>query len=173
MDKLFNILEIYHKNGMWDAYNCISENKKNLDEQAHLIKVLQFCELLSILIDLETKREKLLYISLQVQNIEYSVNAHTIKLSYGLFDYNKNLYTDKNLDLGIKAAIENLGVFSAEFISPNLLQNPSLIPLRESIKEQLKEILLNKKLYTAYQTDFLKRTLFSNTSDEQKYPTKI
>lgn len=173
MDKLFNILEVYHKSGMWEAHHCIAEYKKNLDEQTHMIKVLQFCELLPILIDLEIKQDKLIFLELSVENIEYSVNNHIIKLAYKLLNYEKEPYFDKNLEIGIKAAIENLGGFPAEFISENLLLNPSHIPLRESIKEQLKEILLNKKMYTLYQTDFLKRTLFENYLNDNKGCSKI
>lgn len=170
------ILAICHEKGPISSLNHIATQKKLLDEMFHLIKVIEFCSVLKLILKGLLYDDKTVYLQFYIENSDATNSIISIKHKILTADKTEMHkipgWTQTPAEYSIfQLFIKFLDNINKEFINENLLEQPFVIQLKDSNIEKIKEVLLNKELYSIYQVDFLNRMLEKNEKKESN--TKI
>lgn len=171
------ILDICQNKGPITALNHISSQKRILDEMFHLIKVIEFCSVLKLILKGLLHDDKIVYLQLYVESDEIH-NSSMISIKHKILTADKTEmqkipgWTQTPAEYSIfQLFIKFLDNIDKDFINENLIIQPFVIQLKDSNIEKIKEALLNKHLYSIYQADFLNRIL--DTKEHKEKNTKI
>lgn len=171
------ILEICHSKGPINALNCIANQKKTLDEMHHLIKVIEFCSVLKLILKGLLYDDKIIYLEFYTEKTIDSTETH-ISIKHKILTSNRQEmqkipgWTQTPAEYSIfQLFIKFLDSVNKDFINESLLTTPFVVELKTSNIEKIKEILLNKELYKVYQSDYLNRLL--KQKDSKEISTKI
>lgn len=171
------VLDICHNKGPIAAFNQISQQKKVLDEMFHLIKVIEFCSVLKLILKGLLHDDKIVYLQFYIEDNQ-DKNETNISIKHKILTADKTEmqkipgWTQTPAEYSIfQLFIKFLDNINKDFINDELLVKPFVIQLKDSNVEKIKEILLNKNLYSIHQMDFLNRML--DTKNNKEINTKI
>ncbi len=173
MENLLDILSFSDSNGTIAASNYIENEQKKLEEIEHLVKTIDFCDIFSLLISF-TLSENNHYLEIKSKKQK---NSKYLKLTHRIVDRkNKKIIPEtitnyQKIDFGLSQLLEKFIHTRDDFISEALLKKRIKVSLNKNGLEELKEYLLNKKLFSAYQTYILQKMLKNN--EEKKPKRKI
>lgn len=166
MNKIHEILEHSDKNGTVPTLNFLESEVEELQGLIHLIKVIDFCDIIKILleygicesyslklkINFIIKNDKYVYIKYEMYN------SHNELLNRKNLNYKRNQPL-KKIAYGIESMLDKFQNTSVKFLNEAVIKEPKEIILNHHNIEVLRNFLLNKELFSSYQSFYLQKTL--------------
>ncbi len=166
MKKIHDILEHSDTNGTIPTLNFLENELDNINSLIHLIKVIDFCDILKILLEYGLYNSHCLKLKIIffVKNEKYlfmkydMYNSENEQLNKKKLNYKKNEHF-KKLVFGIDSMLDKFQNTSVKFYNTNLIEQPLEIFLNIQNIEILRTYFLNKELFSAYQSFYLNKQL--------------